>query len=224
MVRRLWAPARWDLWRDIKMSPAPVQSSWLLTNWLRWEPPRWEMRAQQLNTIDIDVETNCITRPRRSELTCSAHDCCAAVLIRQCQWAAAESKTNHDPGGSSRHGVTWPAHLCFYAAEQVGAWEQESSKCPQRAEGRISSFRIITFAAAFCWQDATQRAHVCSDSNCNDCSKILFVSFASFFDLRTAVFKLGRCFEPCVVWTIYGATQSAIPVKSMDTPSHAIPF
>lgn len=138
------------------------------------------MRAQQLNTIDIDVETNCITRPRRSELTCSAHDCCAAVLIRQCQWAAAEYKTNHDPGGSSRHGVTWPAHLCFYAVEQVGAWEQESSKFPQRAEGRISSFRIITFAAAFCWQDATQRAHVCSDSNCNDCSKILFVSFASF--------------------------------------------
>lgn len=148
----LRASARWDPWRVIQMSPAPVCSSWLRTNWLRWEPPRWEMRTQQLNTIDMDVETNCITRPQRSELTCSAHDCRAAVLIRQRRWAAAKSKTIHDPRRSvvTGHMTSAPLFSRNESVRPAVLWnrKQESSQPRRRAEGRLSNFRIIRFAAA----------------------------------------------------------------------------
>lgn len=149
MVCRQWASARWDLWHVIKMSPAPVRSSWLKTNWLRWEPPRWEMRAQQWNTIDIDVETNCITRPQRSELTCSTSH----------KAAAAKSKTIHDPWGSFVTGHVTTAPLFSWTASVGRAVlsnrEQESSQSRQRTKGRLTNLGIIAFAAAVCWQDAT---------------------------------------------------------------------
>lgn len=154
-MRRLSASARWDLWRVVKMSPAPVWSSWLKTNWLRWEPPRWETRAQQLNTIDMDVETNCITRPRRSELTCSAHDCCAAVLIKQRQWAAAESRTDRDPSGSSSHGSHDRRTSVFMLLNRSEPASRNQGNFLRGPKGESSNFRIITFAAAFRWQDAT---------------------------------------------------------------------
>lgn len=187
------------------MSPAPVWSSWLKTNWLRWEPPHWEMRAQQLNRNDIDVETNCITRPQRSELTCSAHDCCAAVLARQRQWAVAKSKTIHDPRGSFVTGHMTTAPL-FSWNESVGPAVLSNRNQVNLVRGPrgVSNLRIIVFAAAICWQDATcarlfrLKVQWLRLDDLTTAFKIPFLAFASSF--RSSCFQTGRVQR--LVWCV----------------------